>query len=273
MQIDLNHTQLQPKQVACAEHGAYLSSGQVIRIARLQREIWSTCPKCQTKAATQAHLASAEQGAATQQARLEVLLQRSAIPKRFIGCSFDNYRVETAEQKKALASCQRFADNFESHLARGTGLVLAGKPGTGKGHLSAAILQAIMPQYVGLHTSLMDLIHLLREGWSAGRGTARSEAQVLAHIGSLPLLVIDEIGVQFGSAAEQLHLFEVLDRRYRDMKPTILLTNLERDGLKSFVGDRISDRLGETASWVDFSWGSYRLTARKESAIQLEKTQ
>ena len=114
----------------------------------------------------------------------------------------------------------------------------------------------------------MDLIHLLREGRGGARGAARSEAQVLAQIGELPLLVIDEIGVQFGSAAEQLHLFEVLDRRYRNMKPTILLTNLDRDDLKGFVGDRVADRLSETANVVDFCWGPYRLTARKASATQ-----
>lgn len=258
---NISNTQLLPRQLGCSEHGGYLSSGQSIKLGSIQREIWSGCPKCKSLESTQAHLASAELSAQAQQARLAVLLQQAAIPKRFLASSFDSYCAETPDQKRVLVTCRRYVDNFERHLARGTGLVLAGKMGTGKSHLAASILQEIMPTHVGAYTTMMDLVHLLREGW--GGGASKSEAKVLAEIGRLPLLVIDEIGVQFGSAAEQVHLFEVLDRRYRDMKPTILLTNQDRAGFNVFIGERIADRLTETASWVEFNWLSYRLVARK----------
>lgn len=45
---------------------------------------------------------------------------------------------------------------------------------------------------------------------------------MLAGFANVPLLVIDEIGMQYGTESGQNHLFDVLGRRYRDMMPTIL---------------------------------------------------
>ena len=70
--------------------------------------------------------------------------------------------------------------------------------------------------------------------------------------------------VQFGTDSEQNHIFDVLDSRYREMRPTIILTNMDKEGLKGFVGDRVFDRMTEVAKWVPFAWASYRTTARDD---------
>jgi DNA replication protein DnaC len=82
----------------------------------------------------------------------------------------------------------------------------------------------------------------------------------------VPLLVLDEIGVQYGTDGEQTIIFDILDRRYRDMRPSVLLTNQDKAGLKTFIGERAYDRLTETCRWVPFDWPSYRLQARKEAS-------
>ena len=92
----------------------------------------------------------------------------------------------------------------------------------------------------------------------------KTESQVLSILFSVPLLVIDEIGVQYGTDSEQNILFDVMDRRYRDMMPTILLANLKLKrekpedpaGLREVLGERIYDRLTETGR------ASSRLRAR-----------
>src|SRR5260364_148967 len=58
--------------------------------------------------------------------------------------------------------------------------------------------------------------------------------------------------------ASRSFLFDVLNRRYRDMRPTILLTNLGKAGMKAFLGARSFDRLREGGIWVPFDWESYR---------------
>ena len=110
----------------------------------------------------------------------------------------------------------------------------------------------------------MQVVRAVRNAWR--KDSERSESDVMAEFARVPLLVIDEVGAQYGTKGEQMVLFEVLDRRYLDMKPTILLTNQNMPGLKQFLGERVHDRLIEIARAVVFDWESYRKQARKEAA-------
>ena len=42
------------------------------------------------------------------------------------------------------------------------------------------------------------------------------------------LLILDEVGVQFGSETEKMILFEIINGRYEQLKPTIVISNLAR---------------------------------------------
>jgi DNA replication protein DnaC len=119
-----------------------------------------------------------------------------------------------------------------------------------------------MPRHCSLYVTCMGLIRAVRATWS--RDSQRTEVDVLDEFGTVELLVIDEVGVQSGTDNEQSLIFDVLDRRYRDMRPSILLTNQDKAGFRGFVGDRVFDRLTETGRWVSFDWGSYRTKARTE---------
>lgn len=253
-------TALGDRPMNCDEHGAYTSSG-----ARYlgSREIWTRCPDCE-----EARIAAERQEVANKKAlaaRLELdrMIDQASIPPRFIGRTFENFRATTEEQVDALQKSAAFADNFASHAKRGEGLVFSGSPGTGKSHLAAAILQAIMPAHCGMYITCMGAIRMIRSTWR--KDSDRTEDEVLAILGGVPLLVLDEIGVQYGTDGEQTILFDVLDRRYRDMKPTILLTNQDTQGLKKFLGERSYDRIKETTRWISFQWASYRPQARKEA--------
>ncbi len=254
--------QLGARGAICPEHGAYESTGLRILITRPPRELWSGCPACKAEKERAEHEAALAARQAALRGRIEESLAQTAIPQRFVGKTLDNYRAETDGQTKALEVCRAFADNFDRHLKLGTSIIMSGKPGTGKSHLAGAILQAILPRHVGVYVTLMDLIRMLRDTWRKDSET--TESQLLARLQDVPLLVIDEIGVQYGTDGERAILFDVLDRRYRAMRPVILMTNLERDDFRAAIGDRVFDRLTEVARWLPFDWGSYRAEARKE---------
>ncbi len=120
-----------------------------------------------------------------------------------------------------------------------------------------------MPTCSGLYTTFPDMIRSIRSTWE--KGSVFSETQVMSAYASVDLLVVDEVGVQYGTDSEKIILCDVLDRRYRDMQSTLLLTNLDKSGFSAAVGDRVFDRLTQTARWVPFDWPSYRPEARKES--------
>lgn len=253
-------TDLGDREVVCEVHGAYTSRG--VRYLR-NREVWSRCPDCEEARIARERQEENERRAAAEIARIDAMVEEASIPPRFIGRSFENFKTADAAQEAALKICRAFAENFDQNLKRGSGLILSGLPGTGKSHLAAAILQAIMPAYCGRYTTCMGVIRNVRNTWR--RDSEMSETEVLRIYRELPLLVIDEIGVQYGTDGEQTILFDLLDSRYRDMQPTILLTNQDKTGFKSYIGDRSFDRLTETSRWVSFDWPSYRPIARKEA--------
>jgi DNA replication protein DnaC len=245
-----------PRQEVCDKHGAFESKN-------LFRNVWTRCPIC-SKERDEAIRAEAEAEKARERERKHrEALHYSAIPARFIGRTFDNYRATTNEQRQALTVARDYSENFDRYAAKGQGLVFMGKPGTGKSHLAAAILQVHMQRNVRYMTCL-DLIRAIRETWR--RDSERSERKVLDIIRGLELLVLDEVGAQYGTEGEQTILFDVLDMRYRDLTPTVILSNQHADGLKAYLGERTFDRLRETSQVVQFLWDSHRPQARGEAA-------
>lgn len=243
----------------CDKHGAYESIGTEMPIFRT-KVIWSGCPTCATEhriAEEQRRNAEAE---ADRQRRLERRLSMSGIPLRFRDRAFDNFVADTEAKQQALAVAMDFAARFEEHYERGTTVIFSGKPGTGKSHLALAAAMVIMKSRTALYINALDLIRMVRDTWR--RESEVSEVTVLNDLTSVGLLVIDEIGVQYGTDGEQVILFDVLNRRYRDLMPTILLTNLGKAGMKEFLGERSFDRLREGGIWVPFDWQSHRGSQR-----------
>lgn len=253
--------ELGQRTILCDTHGEYESIG---RLYLGTREIWTLCARCSQDHEQEEKRKEAERIALARQAEIERMLESASIPKRFVGRTFDNFNAKSESQQTALRISEEYASNFEEHKRKGTGLIMSGLPGTGKSHLSAAILQEIMPKHLGLYVTCMGIIRNIRGTWR--RDSDRSESEVLSAFCETALLVIDEVGVQYGTDGEQTILFDVLDRRYRNMMPTILLTNQAKQGFKDFIGERSYDRLTETSRWVSFDWPSYRPQAKKELA-------
>lgn len=245
----------------CDAHGDYHSKGT--KLSR-GREIWTRCPRCVEEYEAAERAERERRAAELAKADMEAKLDQVAIPARFIGRTLDNFNADTEEQRYALTVARDYLENFDAYAKRGEGLILSGMPGTGKSHIAGAILQGLLPKRVGLYTTCMGIIRSVRGTWR--KDSERSESEVLTLLRDVPLLVVDEIGVQYGTDGEQTILFDVLDGRYREMRPTILLTNQDRAGLKQFIGERAYDRLTETARWIPFDWPSYRLQARKVQA-------
>lgn len=242
------------KTANCPTHGPFTSR-------LIVGHTFSRCPTCETERRAGEEAENQARAAQLARDRHSKLLGKAAIPERFIGRSFENFKADTDAKLRAGTIARDFAEGFERCTSRGQGLIFSGKPGTGKSHLAAAILQALIPRDV-LYATCLDLIRMVRETWR--KDSPQSERQVLTMLGDLDLLVIDEMGVQYGTDGEQTIMFDVLDLRYRAMKPTILLTNQDAEGLKGYLGERTYDRLRETSKLVLFDWDSYRPTARKE---------
>ena len=87
----------------------------------------------------------------------------------------------------------------------------------------------------------------------AGAGSGKT--RVLTH---RIAFLIDEIGVQAATENEQQILFNVINGRNEQMRPVILISNLDAEGIKKVLGERSSDRIRECCRVVQFNWQSWR---------------
>lgn len=249
----------------CSAHGAYESRCHF-------GTHWSACPRCEEREKEES---MAKMDAARRLARMERRLLLSGLRGRFELTTFENFEVSTDEQRRVLSECRDFIGGFREQ--RGGGLTLIGRPGTGKSHLGSAMVNALIREHdtAAMILSGREIVRMLRSTWGNRRqpilGTFNSsdsgyievslpdtEDEMLEMLGRVPLLVIDEIGVQFGTDAEMVQLFEVIDRRYQYQLPTVILSNLTGAELKRALGDRAYDRIREGARMLACRWDSHR---------------
>lgn len=217
----------------------------------------SCCPECLSEHA-KAKLEESQR--ADEEKRKERCLERliaAGIGRRHIASSFENYNAASEQQKTALRKCQSFCDA----VITGQGapnLIMSGSFGTGKTHLASAITAKAIKH--GKRCKLIKLIDLIREIKDTWRkDSSKTERQVIDYYAALDVLIIDEIGVQFGSDHEKIVLFDILDGRYDNMLPVCLISNLDVNGIKEQVGERVVDRLREDGGQVvAFDWASHR---------------
>jgi DNA replication protein DnaC len=248
------------KSAMCERHGEYASMGTTLSLLSTTRTFWSGCPTCANEQRESEEKRRIAEDEASRQRRMEQRLSTSGIPARFRDRTFENYIADTEPKRKALEVAVEFAANFDTHYRDGTMVVFSGKPGTGKSHLAIAAAMIVMEAGTALYVNALDMIRMVRDTWR--RDSEMTESAVLNELSTVKLLVIDEIGVQYGTDGEQVILFDVLNRRYRDLMPTILLTNLGAKGMKEFLGERSFDRLREGGIWVAFDWESFRGSKR-----------
>lgn len=235
----------------CAKHGDYEAK-------YLMRNLWTPCPTCGEEQRKEQERIAQQQAESNRKHAIDMILGRSGIPQRFADRTLDGFKAETPEQERVLKICRAYADRFDDRLANGGGLVMCGKPGTGKTHLACGIANHIAEKgRTSLFLSVMQAVRRVKETW--GRHDGETEAEAIAKMLRPDLLILDEVGVQFGSEAEKLILFEIINGRYSDMRPTIIISNLERKELDGYLGERVIDRMGEGGGAVlAFNWDSKR---------------
>lgn len=196
---------------------------------------------------------------AARKRNIERLLDGLNIPARFENCTLQNYEPVNDDAKRALKVCQAYAGRWPERLQKGGGLVMCGKPGTGKNHLALAIARHAITEHQSsaVFTTALKIAREYKSTWS--KGSSRTEDEVIRYFTKPDLLIIDEVGVQFGSDAEKLIMFEIINTRYERMKPTILISNQTREELAAFIGERVLDRMSDGGGCtLSFTWDSYR---------------
>jgi DNA replication protein DnaC len=106
---------------------------------------------------------------------------------------------------------------------------------------------------------LLDLLRQFRVSYS--KNGVETEQDIMNEAGNYPLLILDEIGRQYGSTFEYNTIFDIIDTRYNNKLPTILCSNLSLAGPESipaFLGIAAMDRLNANSVKILCNCENYR---------------
>ncbi len=218
------------------------------------------CPEC-IRETSEALEKQEERGRKKAQARAtSELLDKyssSGVKARFAECTFEKYEKYDDRQEAVVEGVRRFVENPGWYV----GIVLIGKPGTGKNYLASAAAMEFIRQ--GKTVLMCTANAFLRKIKDSYKGDGPSESKIISDFSKVDILILDEVGVIRGTENDLLCLTEMLSNRYDDMKPTVYMGNMSMEDFREVVGDRIYSRLREKHEVFYFEWDSYREMGRK----------
>ncbi|QGT78864.1 hypothetical protein GM160_08115 [Guyparkeria halophila] len=220
----------------CDRHGPYSHS--------VPEHIQGGCPMCAIEEADRQRWRQdreEQQLRKREKAQRRLLEQKEAaeglIPKRWRNrdARFENYYPHTDSQTDALAAMRELASGVCDDPEGVQSLILQGEIGTGKTHLAiAAIRQALSSGRTAYFTKVARLMKRIKRTY--GNRGDEDELSILDSLSTVDLLVLDELGGNTGSDTDSRLLHEIIDERYDNDLPTVILTNIAVENLDQATG-------------------------------------
>jgi DNA replication protein DnaC len=150
--------------------------------------------------------------------------------------------VPRARMAEVLEACKRYAAGFS---ASAESLLLLGRTGLGKTHLSLAIAAAATEAGFGvIYTPVQRIMDTL-EAEKFGRDSSPREqySESTRTILACDLLVLDDLGTEFITQFSVSTLYNIINSRLVEGRPTIISTNLELADIEGRYSQRMVSRL------------------------------
>jgi DNA replication protein DnaC len=186
------------------------------------------------------------------------------------GCDFDTfdlgyYTDNRQAMSKLLKSCRRYAAGF-SHES--PSLLFLGPTGLGKTHLALAIAREVV--FRGNLVMYANAVSLVERVTDSAMGDS-SEDEYRQLVYGCDLLVIDDLGAEFKTHITQSKVFDLIDTRRRESKPTIVTTNLTLAQIGHIYEPRVLSRLG--GDYVTYQFSGRDIRFQRKERLQNGKAE
>jgi len=242
-----------------AEFTARLKTGNIMGRPYIYGD-WHECAPC---------LAAREVQEEEEQARNVLMAvrqdfrRRCGLPGKYLPETFAAWEERGWPRSRAFHQVRRWAQSFPEIPAGYPSLILHSEmPGTGKTTLAACAINALINRWEGgpdrpvlpvLYETGPSLNIRVRATYNIRPDEApwrETEAEMYRSLCWVGLLVLDDVGdpdKEPASDHTRRIYFHIIDKRYGDGLPVLLVTNSQGEELKKIMGKYAVDRLAEMA--------------------------
>ncbi len=142
----------------------------------------------------------------------------------------------------------------------GTGFIVAlvGGRGSGKTQMAVALMKMTTEQLRTAYYNTLTGLFLKIKATFKG-DVKETEDDLIRRMAQPDFLVLDEVGRRSDSDWENRMIYELIDRRYCNMKDTLLIANQSKQQFLEAIGESFASRMQETGGIIECNWQSYRL--------------
>jgi DNA replication protein DnaC len=193
--------------------------------------------------------------------RIAEIKSLSLLGRRYENSAFESSGTGTNPSfDTAFNHCKNYCEDYKQMLETGQGIYIYGGFGTGKTHLTACIANELMENFVPvLFTNLFEISKAIKATFNRGYSQSydnqsfhETEQSLIEKFSKINLLIFDDLGKEIFVKNEsdtwlQNLLFNLINRRYNELKSTIFSSNyslkelVEKRGLDEATADRIAE--------------------------------
>ena len=172
----------------------------------------------------------------------------------------DRHGVTPYENMRLIYSiCYKFAEKFGYEYKN---LLIMGKTGLGKTFLCNAISRRVLDSgYTVIYISAGRLFKTLQDE-QFNRGEEEEYSSFYEDVLNVDLLVIDDLGTEFSTTLVSSQIFNIVNERMVNQRPTIISTNLTPDRIKEQYSDRVLSRLTDEFEFLTLTGDDIRIKKR-----------
>ena len=230
-------------------------------------EQWYNCDKCRDTGYIDGKMCSCMKKLMREVAYENLNKMTPLALSDFDSFSLDYYSKEVTQNARCspytkmtdvLGFCKKYAKLFNE---TSNSLLFQGPPGLGKTHLSLAIAREVIDKGYGVvYVSAPAIITKIENEHFDIRNQDKTTESIVTEC---DLLIIDDLGTEFVTKFSISTVYNIINTRMIESKPTIISTNLTLTELQAYYNSRIISRIIGMLDRVEFVGTDIRQIKRR----------
>lgn len=161
--------------------------------------------------------------------------------------------------ERILNYARSYAENFHSGSES---ILMFGKTGLGKTHLSLAIANKVLERgFTVIYDSIINILRKIEhEHFSRDHSS-----EMIDLVMDAELLILDDLGTEYESPFYNSTIYNIINTRLNSGKPTIISTNLDYQGIRRRYDERVVSRITAVYKCMEFKGEDVRFQLKQNS--------